>query len=213
MSRSNMNHDLDLHLKCVRPTKPLPKEESKTVKVNLHDKEIKVPLELEYVRPERPLPKERDLTSDIEFLKSIGAEPNTENLLRLMGKDDYYRIKTTGALTEFSSGAVRDSAVGKARMELLPMDLLKRVAVWYGLGAEKYGDNNWRKGQAKSHVMGSLMRHLTAYQMGKTDEDHLSAVIWNALCLMNTDEYLSDNKEINNTEWFTDGIPNGKGAK
>lgn len=167
----------------------------------------------ELVDKETPKYKENDLKTEIEFLKRCGIEPTVENIMRLMGKDECYRIKTSGNLTEFSSGAVRDSAVGKARMELLPMDLLKRVAVWYGLGAEKYGDNNWRKGQAKSHVMGSLMRHLTAYQMGKTDEDHLSAVIWNALCLMNTDEYLSENKEINNTEWFTDGIPNGKGAK
>ena len=121
-------------------------------------------------------------------------------------------IKASGELTRFKSGAVRDSSEGKARMGLLPMDLLKRVAIWYGLGATKYGDNNWRKGQSKSHVMGSLMRHLTSYQMGLTDEDHLSAVIWNALCLMNTDEYLSDNSDINDTVWFTDGKPNGQGS-
>lgn len=38
------------------------------VKVNLHDKEIKVPLELEYVRPERPLPKESLTNTNVELL-------------------------------------------------------------------------------------------------------------------------------------------------
>jgi hypothetical protein len=120
-------------------------------------------------------------------------------------------MKSSGTKTHFASGAVRDSADGKPRMELLPLDLLARVATWYTLGAEKYGDNNWRKGQPKSHVMGSLIRHLTKYQMGMTDEDHLSAVIWNALSLMNVDEYHADNPTLNDTKWFTNGKPNGRG--
>jgi hypothetical protein len=107
-------------------------------------------------------------------------------------------MKTSGKEKEFKTGSKRDDPTGKPRMELLPMDLLMRLSKWYGLGAEKYGDNNWRKGQPKKHVMGSLLRHLTKYQMGMTDEDHLSAVIWNALALMNVDEYYADNEYLNN---------------
>lgn len=121
-------------------------------------------------------------------------------------------MKSSGHKTYFASGAVRDSAEGKPRMELLPFDLLERLAVWYGEGAKKYGDNNWRKGQKKSHVLGSLIRHLSKYMRGETDEDHLAAIIWNAFSLMNVDMYYSDNLQINDTVWFENGKPNGKGA-
>jgi hypothetical protein len=120
-------------------------------------------------------------------------------------------MKSSGKQTQFITGSKRDDATGKPRMELLPFDLLERVAHWYTLGAEKYGDNNWRLGQPKSHVLGSLIRHLSKYIKGDTDEDHLSAVIWNALSLMNVDEYHKDDSKINDTEWFTNGKPNGRG--
>lgn len=105
-------------------------------------------------------------------------------------------MKSSGIKREFSTGAVRDSGAGKPRMELLPYDLLMRVAAWYALGAEKYGDNNWRLGQPQSAVIGSLMRHLTKYMNGDTDEDHLSAIVWNALSLMNVDEYMADDPRV-----------------
>jgi hypothetical protein len=114
-------------------------------------------------------------------------------------------MKSSGKIRQFSSGAVRDSAEGKSRMGLLPLDLLERVAVLYGEGANKYGDNNWRLGQPKSAVFDSMMRHITKYSMDMTDEDHLSAIIWNALSLMNVDMYYSDNPDLNDMKLFTDG--------
>lgn len=90
----------------------------------------------------------------------------------------------------FETGAVRDTAEGKPRMGLLPLDLLKRVAKHYQIGAEKYEPDNWRKGQPKDTTMDSLLRHLESYRKGETDEDHLSAVIWNAFSMMHVDEYL-----------------------
>lgn len=109
-------------------------------------------------------------------------------------------MRSSGKIRQFKTGAVRDDGSGKPRMELLPLDLLERVSKWYGLGAEKYGDNNWRLGQPKREVIGSLIRHLSKYMRGDDDEDHLSAVIWNALCLMNVDEYYPDNPDLNNFE-------------
>jgi hypothetical protein len=106
------------------------------------------------------------------------------------------KLKSNGAPREFSTGAIRDTQEGKSPMELLPLDLLERVAFHYGLGAEKYGTDNWRKGQPQSVVVGSIMRHLTKYRQGETDEDHLAAIIWNALSLLNVDEYMSDNPAV-----------------
>lgn len=102
----------------------------------------------------------------------------------------------------FVSGAVRDTDVGKPRMDLLPYDMLMRLAAWYGAGAEKYGANNWRKGQPKDATYASLMRHLSKYYMGHTDEDHLAAVIWNAFSLMNIDMYFKGNPDLDNLESF-----------
>lgn len=123
-------------------------------------------------------------------------------------------MNDSGSKRTFPGGSKRDNADSKPRFELIPFELLERVAVWYGLGAEKYGDNNWRMGQPKSAVLGSLFRHLFKYMRGMEDEDHLAAVIWNALCLMNADTYHSDNPLICDTDdWYDEnGVPTGKGS-
>ena len=110
-------------------------------------------------------------------------------------------IKDSGSKTEFSSGALRDNAKDKPPMELLPYDLLERVAKWYGLGAEKYGANNWRKGQSIKHCVGSIMRHLTKYLKGHDDEDHLSAIIFNVFSIMNVETYHKGSCEDDLTFW------------
>lgn len=105
-------------------------------------------------------------------------------------------MNSSGNKRVFSTGACRDSLEGKPMMELLPLDLLMRVSEWYTLGAKNYGDNNWRLGQPQSVCVGSLLRHLTKYCMGMRDEDHLSAIVFNALSIMNVDMYHSNNKDL-----------------
>lgn len=142
---------------------------------------------------------------EFENCLSVPVEPfvNVKNPLGIHdvsrvygGGDGGTKIKSTGTKRVFSTGSQRDSANGKPRMELLPDDLLSRVAIWYGLGAEKYGDNNWRLGQPQAACLGSLKRHLTKWENGDTDEDHLSAIIFNALSIMNVEMYHSDNAEL-----------------
>ena len=115
---------------------------------------------------------------------------------------DYAKItaalKSTGEPRVFSTGAVRDASTTKPPMDLLPQDLLARVAFHYGLGAAKYGIDNWRKGQPQNEVLASLERHILAYRKGDTTEDHLAAVVWNALSLLNVDEYMKDNADVYN---------------
>jgi hypothetical protein len=47
---------------------------------------------------------------------------------------------------------------------------------------------NWQKGIALSHYQDSLTRHLLQYCEGDTSEDHAGAIIWNACCMVWTDE-------------------------
>lgn len=113
----------------------------------------------------------------------------------------------------FPNGSVRDALDDKPRLELIPYDLFeRRVGKLYTDGAYHYGDNNWRKGQPISSTIGSLQRHLAKYIQGKSDEDHLAAVVWNALALLNTDEYFKDDPYLNDIhDWFVDGKPTGAG--
>ena len=50
-----------------------------------------------------------------------------------------------------------------ARHELLPPEALTAIAERFGLGAQKYEDNNWRKGYSWSLSYGALQRHLLAF--------------------------------------------------
>lgn len=118
-------------------------------------------------------------------------------------------MKSSGSKTEFETGAVRDSGVGKPRLALIPYECLDRVGIWYGLGAEKYGDNNWRKGQTTSRVFDSMMRHASKYAQGNRDEDHLSAIVWNAFAIMFNEIHYADNPNIHDMpHWYKDGKPN-----
>jgi len=105
-------------------------------------------------------------------------------------------IKSSGSTRQFKTGAQRDSSVGKPRMSLIPDDLMMRVALWYGLGAEKYGDDNWRLGQPQRECLDALKRHLAKWESGDKDEDHLSAVIFNALSIMNVEQYFADDEDL-----------------
>lgn len=96
--------------------------------------------------------------------------------------------KDSGQRQEFETGMVRDTQEGKPRYDLIPTLALRRVADLYARGAEKYGDNNWHKGQPFSRTLASLERHLHQFKQNDTEEDHLAAVVWNALALMHYQE-------------------------
>lgn len=95
-------------------------------------------------------------------------------------------LKDSGQRREATTGSVRDRAVGKGRMDLLPFFALEELAKHFEDGAVKYGDNNWKKGQPLSWYVDSAMRHLIKASRGQTDEPHFRAAAWNILCLMET---------------------------
>ena len=96
--------------------------------------------------------------------------------------------KDSGSREEFDTGARRDIQEGKPRFDLIPTFALERVADLYARGAEKYGDNNWQKGITYTRCLSSLERHLHQFKQRETDEDHLAAVVWNALAIMHYQE-------------------------
>lgn len=95
-----------------------------------------------------------------------------------------YTTKDSGGRRSFDTGAVRDVDAGKPRYDLIPPHALRRVADLYARGASKYGENNWQKGIPTQQMLASAMRHLEAWRCGEGDEDHLAAVVWNVLAIM-----------------------------
>jgi hypothetical protein len=119
-------------------------------------------------------------------------------------------MKDSGKERVFESGAKRDTVDDKPRYNLIPYECLDRVGLWYGLGAKKRGDNNWRKGMPTSACFDSMMRHASKFAQGMQDEDHLAAIIWNAIAIMfNEIHYNNDTSIHDMPNWYTeDGKPN-----
>lgn len=105
-------------------------------------------------------------------------------------------IKSSGDMTVFASGAVRDKKTGKGRCDLLPACVLLRLAKHYERGAERFGPYNWQKGIPCHSFVDSALRHMLKYMDGWTDEDHLIAAIWNLCGLAWTEEKLPELMDI-----------------
>jgi hypothetical protein len=87
-------------------------------------------------------------------------------------------------MRQFNGGAVRDDNAGKPRYDLIPPEALLRVAKHYAWGAAKYGVDNYKNGMPREAFIESAFRHFEALRMGKTDEDHAAALVWNVLSIM-----------------------------
>ncbi len=82
---------------------------------------------------------------------------------------------------EFETGAVRDSAAGKGRYDLLPWGAIHALAQHCERGAEHYGERNVNKGIPQHSFMDSGMRHLSLYMQGDAEDHHLAAAAWNIM--------------------------------
>lgn len=102
---------------------------------------------------------------------------------------------------EFSTGAVRDNADGKGRMDLLPWNAIIELSKHCERGAKHYGENNVRKGIPFHSLADSGSRHLAKWIAGITDEPtHLVAACWNLMWLL---EQTITKPELNDMPWTT----------
>ena len=93
-------------------------------------------------------------------------------------------MRDSGKREQFDSGAVRDTAEGKSRPDLVSPYAEDRIGQWMAEGALKYDERNWEKGMRISRCVASISRHLIAFKMGLQDEDHLAAIAVNAQFIM-----------------------------
>lgn len=102
----------------------------------------------------------------------------------------YSKVKDSGKRQEFKSGAVRDIQEGKGRYDLIPPMCIERLAKHYEHGGIKYGEDNWTKGMPLKRYLDSLIRHAYKLLAGMDDEDHASAIAWNAFAFMYTEDQI-----------------------
>jgi len=106
-----------------------------------------------------------------------------ETKAKVLGFD----LATGNPITEDDLKAGFKADAGKARIDLIPADVLMELGKLYAKGAEKYADNNWKLGMDYGRVYSAMMRHALKFWSGEEfDPDgqhHLDSVIWNAITL------------------------------
>lgn len=60
---------------------------------------------------------------------------------------------------------------GKSRMDLIEPDFLEELGYVLGMGAAKYGVQNWQKDLSVDRIYAALLRHLMAYKRGEVIDD------------------------------------------
>lgn len=102
-------------------------------------------------------------------------------------------MEDSGKRQEFNTGAVRDTAEGKSRPDLISPYAQMRKGEWLRLGAEKYAERNWEQGIPISRCIASIERHIQEYKMGLLNEDHLAAIAVNAEFIMHFEAMIERN--------------------
>lgn len=97
-------------------------------------------------------------------------------------------IKKSLDRESFETGAVRNSAVGKGRFDLLSFEGMRRLALVLEEGAKNYPERNWELGIPVSRCLESALRHIFQYMDGHKDEDHLGQAFWNLMVAVTMEE-------------------------
>lgn len=97
-------------------------------------------------------------------------------------------VKFSGKKEEYLGGATRDSSEGKGRYDLISPLFLRRLALVLEKGAKNHGDNNWKGGIKYSRLIDSSLRHISQYNSGMRDEDHIIQAVCNLMFLVHFEE-------------------------
>lgn len=101
-------------------------------------------------------------------------------------------VKFSGTKDVYEGGATRDSREGKGRYDLISPLFLRRLALVLEKGAKNHGDNNWMGGIKYSRLIDSSLRHISQFNSGMRDEDHIVQAICNLMFLVHFEESKRD---------------------
>lgn len=148
----------------------------------------------------------RKLSDEVEMRKLSDVTPEEwDELCDLVkqlpdeeDEEDTYELTDWFANAEEAtkpSGVKNDK--GKMRLDLIPAEAKEALGRILTYGAEKYDDNNWRKGIVYSRLLGAVYRHLVLFEKG-VDLDDESGLrhIDHALCnLAFLSTFVEENRE------------------
>lgn len=94
-------------------------------------------------------------------------------------------IKSDNKIKELQGGLKKDNLESKVRFDLIPYEVLERVAWHFTNGAKKYGTFNWKKASTKEQehmFLEAALRHINKlYHEVNDGEDHAAASITNLM--------------------------------
>jgi len=114
-------------------------------------------------------------------------------------------MNTDQKITQFDTGAIRDSQEGKIDfVETISYTAFARYAHYMTGKKAKYGSGNFKKGIPIESYEKSLMRHIHKYMVNKyehgdleRDQDHLAAIVFNVFGIMHEEEMAKNNHAAN----------------
>jgi len=106
-----------------------------------------------------------------------------------MDKQNVTPMADNGTRVANEAGGMREAQIGKGFWAGIPYEGMQRVALWYEQAAIKYGPRNWEKGISVTDCVSAIMRHIWKFAWGWKDEDHLAAVVWNAMTIMHLEKF------------------------
>ena len=102
---------------------------------------------------------------------------------------DKFDVKDTGQREQFNTGSKRETG-DKERFDFISFIGMWRLSIHLAKGAKKYGEHNWALGQPTSRLFASAFRHLMWAMMGKKDEDHLMACVFNLFSIAHVEYWI-----------------------
>lgn len=124
-----------------------------------------------------------------------------------------FLLKDSGERQKFDTGAVRDTAEGKGRYDLVSPIAIRRLAVVLEKGAKKYQSRNWEKGMPLGRFLDSAKRHIDQYLEGHRDEDHLGQAMFNIMGCIHVEEMINRGKLPKDLNDLPDFLPQEVGEK
>lgn len=127
---------------------------------------------------------------------SSGARAELALALAL-GKEVLYQVEPTAEVrTTSETGGQKGSK--PQRYDLIPTEPLRMLATLYGRGAEKYDDDNWRKGYDWKFSYAALQRHLNQFWAGEDIDaemqlPHVISAAWHCFTLA---QFMIDHPEF-----------------
>lgn len=100
------------------------------------------------------------------------------------------RLPDSGKRASFGKGrAIREADPNKPTLEGISPYALHRLGMHLTRAAFKYGDfRNWEKGMPVMRYLGGILRHALEYEKRDNSEDHLAAIMWNAMAIIHHEE-------------------------